>query len=240
MIWSTWLFPPYPWERPQLLPPQLGKPHLALFSSHSSKFAKWSFFPAQEWRESMWREIWGGGEEQQCPEKPGLVYWASYLEGVGAGAEGPGWRQRGRGWGGGSRAPWPCHSQRRGRSLGVSLLAWPVAVPGPAGKRGVDSPWKSEGRLGSLLGTVNLQVALQPFQLPHPLFVPALEFKYLGLGIYCFSFSAGLCLSWPLACSLSPNPSTSCSPSLCLPDPGLPLSTFSPFLLPLFQLPGLP
>lgn len=47
------------------------------------------------------------------------------------------------------------------------------------------------------------------------LFVPALEFKYLGLGIYCFSFSAGLCLSRPLACSLPPKPSTSCSLSLC-------------------------
>ena len=193
----------------------------------------------------MWREIWGGWEEQQCTEKPGLVYWASYLEGVGAGAEGPGWRQRGQDWGGGSRGPWPCHSQRRGRSLGVSLLAWPVAVPGPAGKGGVDNPWKSEGRPGSLLGPVNLQGALQPFQLPYSPNCTCPGIKYLGLGIDCFSFSAGLCLSWPLPCSLPltrlfPALRPSITPSWSLPPWPWSSSFHSSFLPPLFQPPGLP
>lgn len=48
--------------------------------------------------------------------------------------------------------------------------------------------------------SVSLQGALRPFQRPHPPIVPALEFKYLGLGVCCFSFSAGLC---PVLCPLN-------------------------------------
>ena len=94
--------------------------------------------------------------------------------------------------------------------------------------------------------SVSLQGALRPFQRPHPPIVPALEFKYLGLGVCCFSFSAGLCLSWPLPCSLPPKPSMSCSPSLCnsfLVSAALTLVFLFPLSLLfscLFQPPGLP
>lgn len=133
--------------------------------------------------------MWGGQEQQQHPERSGLVYGASYLGGVGAGTEGPVWRgQRNGSW-----APWPC---RAGLWVGASwpdlgqhqgLLATMVwTIPGSQRKIFAGPSYQ----LGSPAAHLVDWGALQPIWLS-------------------WDFNTLLCWSLPLLASAPPTPSTS-------------------------------